>query len=71
SYDKINTYIHKNKVYDLVHNMQEYEEQLVALIENLQSKGASDEYIKIALTNKGHPRFYVKFVMENLYELFN
>lgn len=51
--------------------MSEYETQLLALVKSLKNKGISDSSIKVALVNKGHPRFYVTMILENYNEIMN
>lgn len=56
---------------DHIHYMKVYEEQLIALIRNLRERGVEENSIASALVNKGHPRFYVKMVLEDYDKLFN
>ena len=51
--------------------MSEYETQLIALIKSLKDKGVSNSSIKMALINKGHPRFYVTMILENYEQILN
>ena len=56
---------------DHVRYMSEYETQLIALIKSLKDKGVSNSSIKMALINKGHPRFYVTMILENYEQILN
>lgn len=55
---------------DHVSYMNEYENQLVALVKNLKAKGIPTNNIAHMLVNKGHPRFYVSVMLERFDEIY-
>ena len=56
---------------DHVQYMSEYEKQLIGLIKNLKAKGISDDNIRAALINKGHPTFYVTMIITSFDKIYN
>lgn len=50
----------------IVGGLVDYENSLVSLVESLKRRGVSDETIKDALANKGHPRLYVSMILQTL-----
>lgn len=63
--------VSSHSINDHVQYMSAYEDQLLSLIESLKVRGVGNEQIMAALTNKGHPRFYVAMILENYTKLLN
>jgi hypothetical protein len=51
--------------------MSEYEKQLIGLIKSLKLKGVSNDNIRAALINKGHPTFYVTMIINNFDKIYH
>jgi hypothetical protein len=51
---------------DHINHIKNYEEQLEALVYNLKNRGFNEIQIQNALINKGHPKMYVRLILENL-----
>jgi hypothetical protein len=60
-----------HSINDHVQYMSAYEDQLLSLIDSLKNRGIANDQIMAALTNKGHPRFYVAMILENYTKLLN
>lgn len=53
-----------NSMKDFVNSMSEYEIQLTSLIKTLKKSSMSNDEINEVLVSKGHPRIYVKMILE-------
>jgi hypothetical protein len=51
---------------DLVSNMNDYEQKLVHLVKSLKERGISNKAILETLSQKGHPIYYVKMMINQL-----
>lgn len=49
----------------LVQSMSDYEEGLINLVTSLKNRGINNSEIQKALLQKGHPRLYIKMVLDN------
>lgn len=54
---------------ELIKQMSDYEEQLVSLVESLLAREVSHNSIMTILEQKGHPRFYVQMIIDNLHKM--